>query len=401
MKRLLFALALCLLASSALAAPRYKITNLGTLPGYGESYATCLNDKGQVAGYVAAPQHKNPVDQEQSGTRAFLWSRRQLHMLPTLSSPYTKPAGTYDAVASGINNRGQVVGTLSDFIDGAWLGTYNRAVLWQRGKLQELPQIPGSTSSTAIAINKAGQIAGTSYDLSTNDSGPDHIYLYGMGQSHDLGFGSATGLNSIGQVCGYVLLDKDGNPSSGQGEAPTVTQAQAILCKGVNGQRLTLDAGYALNLNESGSVIGMREILIDGARTPSLRTSVADALVASLTTREVPLMLGKTQVMAHSPLKSDAYQHAKAILWRTGHGRSRTVPLPFHWVPQSINDKGQMVGDHWLWHDGYSDDLNTLLPALSGWRVIQAAAINNKGQIAGYGKFQGQTRAFLLTPRKQ
>ncbi len=31
---------------------------------------------------------------------------------------------------------------------------------------------------------------------------------------------------------------------------------------------------------------------------------------------------------------------------------------------------------------------------------MQATAINNKGQIAGYGKLHGQMRAFLLTPQQ-
>lgn len=62
MKRLLFALALCLLAGEANVAPRYAIPDLGTLPGYKDSRATCLNDKGQVAGY----------GKYQGQTRAFL-----------------------------------------------------------------------------------------------------------------------------------------------------------------------------------------------------------------------------------------------------------------------------------------------------------------------------------------
>lgn len=43
-------------------------------------------------------------------------------------------------------------------------------------------------------------------------------------------------------------------------------------------------------------------------------------------------------------------------------------------------------------------DLNTLLPADSGWVLLSANAINDAGQIAGEGLFDGQRRAFLLTP---
>jgi hypothetical protein len=44
-------------------------------------------------------------------------------------------------------------------------------------------------------------------------------------------------------------------------------------------------------------------------------------------------------------------------------------------------------------------DLNGLIPANSGWELTQATGINDAGQITGYGTFQGETHAFLLTPR--
>jgi hypothetical protein len=43
-------------------------------------------------------------------------------------------------------------------------------------------------------------------------------------------------------------------------------------------------------------------------------------------------------------------------------------------------------------------DLNTLLPASSGWLIFAAFAINDAGQIVGNGVLNGQERACLLTP---
>ena len=43
-------------------------------------------------------------------------------------------------------------------------------------------------------------------------------------------------------------------------------------------------------------------------------------------------------------------------------------------------------------------DLNTLLPADSGWVLLSANAINDAGQIVGEGTLDGEPRAFLLTP---
>jgi probable HAF family extracellular repeat protein len=72
----------------------------------------------------------------------------------------------------------------------------------------------------------------------------------------------------------------------------------------------------------------------------------------------------------------------------------------------SINEAGQVVGaaeisgettrHAFLYSDGTMQDLNDLLPAGSGWVLHQAFAINNAGEIVGYGIHNGVTRAFLL-----
>jgi probable HAF family extracellular repeat protein len=46
-------------------------------------------------------------------------------------------------------------------------------------------------------------------------------------------------------------------------------------------------------------------------------------------------------------------------------------------------------------------DLNTLIPANSGWFLQEARGINDAGQIVGSGWNNGQYRAFVLTPRFQ
>jgi hypothetical protein len=51
-----------------------------------------------------------------------------------------------------------------------------------------------------------------------------------------------------------------------------------------------------------------------------------------------------------------------------------------------------------IWVNGRMRDLNSLIPTNSGWKLIYANAIDKKGQIVGLGSFNGQNRAFLLTP---
>src|SRR5439155_4165211 len=80
-----------------------------------------------------------------------------------------------------------------------------------------------------------------------------------------------------------------------------------------------------------------------------------------------------------------------------------------HSFGYSINDADQVVGwsgdgtlvaHGFLWDKGKMQDLNDLVPTDSGWEIAQAAAINNSGQIACYGRNlgTGQQAILLLTP---
>jgi probable HAF family extracellular repeat protein len=72
-----------------------------------------------------------------------------------------------------------------------------------------------------------------------------------------------------------------------------------------------------------------------------------------------------------------------------------------------INNLGVVVGaadaidgrrHAFVYEDGQMLDLNTLIAVEPDLLLEAATAINDLGQIAAYGKYQGQTRAFLLTP---
>ena len=72
-----------------------------------------------------------------------------------------------------------------------------------------------------------------------------------------------------------------------------------------------------------------------------------------------------------------------------------------------INNTDQVVGTSltaggdahaFVWQGGVMTDLNTLLPAGTGWVLTQANAINNRGEIAGTGLVGGVAHAFLLSP---
>ena len=79
-------------------------------------------------------------------------------------------------------------------------------------------------------------------------------------------------------------------------------------------------------------------------------------------------------------------------------------PLFAFGVTPMVGPLGPGVGaiHPFLYSNGAMTDLNSLLPASSGWILINAAAINDHGQITGYGDFGGYGRgyesAYLLTP---
>jgi probable HAF family extracellular repeat protein len=133
-----------------------RITDLGDLPGGGDSSrATGINDRGQVVGRSATA----------TGTRAFLWEAGS-----GMTDLGDLPGGDDWSLAFGINDHGQVVGTSID-ASGSQFATGNRsrAFLWQAdlGMLQldtlidPLDPLYGIRLDSASAINNSGQIAAT------------------------------------------------------------------------------------------------------------------------------------------------------------------------------------------------------------------------------------------------
>lgn len=177
-----------IVTASGGGAVAYTITDLGTLPGGNASYATAINNTGQVVGN----SYKG-----HGTSQAFLYSNGQMQGLGTLP-------GNTDSFATGINSAGQVVGK------GVIAGVGAHAFLYSNGKMQDLGTLPGGTSSEAIGINDAGQVVG---DANADSSAYSYVaFLYSSGKMQDLNtlipansgwlLTKATGINASGQICG-------------------------------------------------------------------------------------------------------------------------------------------------------------------------------------------------------
>ena len=188
-----------------------SIVDLGTLPGYADSYPVDLNDRGEVVGfsYRDGAQH------------AFLWRRGRIIDLGTLGGFYSQP--------TAINNRGQVAG---------WAANERgeqRPFLWENGTMIDLG---GAGFSFEIdAMNDHGQVVGTDHS---------HALLWEFGHQIELpGFGpelrsEAFDINNRGDVVGFGL------DAAGQAHAVMVAERSSDLVTPIPTRRTPSSGSVAI-----------------------------------------------------------------------------------------------------------------------------------------------------------
>lgn len=300
--------------------------------------------------------------------------------------------GTLGGAHSGayaINNAGQVVGWART------AGGGQRAFLWQDGSMTDLLGMLGGSTSSAWDISDAGQVTG----VATNTSGRAFPFLWENGVMTNLGTlggleGWAYGINQVGQVVGAAKTGAGATHaflySSGTmqdlgtlpGGSNSVAQAINYIGQVVGGDAYT-SSGYAhAFLWEDGS--GMTDLGThpNGLISRAFDINDTGRIVGSATTsgtssnRPVMWINGVLTVLDN----------------RIGHAFA-------------INNNGEVVGRAnfgtdraFLWRNGTMIDLTSLLPADSGWTLLEARDINDSGQIVGTGSINGQNRAYLLTP---
>jgi uncharacterized membrane protein len=230
-------------------------TAAGFPAGSASSWASALNDRGQVAGGAYTPGHGDG-----NQTQSWMWRPKALNsstgvlhgdMGKAVTFPLvTIPGlGTSSEHPSGINNHGVIVG----------FGIYYHALLWtpsvNNGKNGTWTYEPTYCSQTS-GINDAGQIIGGAcegqYNLPFLHTGPFPMQgsdlitspLWLQPPSYDT-IGYATGINRAGHLA-ITALDAAG------------TQIRAYLYK--NGKAIDISGGQGYSntsaINNHNQVIG-------------------------------------------------------------------------------------------------------------------------------------------------
>jgi probable HAF family extracellular repeat protein len=265
--------------------------------------------------------------------------------------------------ATGINDRGTVVG-MSSVAPGS---KQVDAFLEQGGKLTDLGPInPAVVEGGAVSINTDGVVSGLSaggFDALINRHGTD-IDLGSLA-----GLGSvARDLNDSGQVVGFsgtALL-----PAAMGRSQPTVIFHAFRYSHGKMGDLGTLGGtdSSANSVNDRGAVVG------------------------------------------YSFTASDAAIHA--FLYSQGRMTDLGTLGGRNSAAAAINDQGAVVGESltstsanhgFISRHGRMVDLNSLIPASSGFVITNAQDINDRGQIVAEGYETSSPRdhlALLLNPSR-
>jgi probable HAF family extracellular repeat protein len=191
--------------------------------------------------------------------KGFRWEKGEMTALQAFP-------GGFNSYATAANNRGQVVGWAENGVhdptcDPAFQVLQFRAVIWgPKGEMQELPPLPGDSTSAATAINDKGQVVGISGSCGIAVGGVSalHSVIWENGVPTNIGdFGghtwnTPTAINNDGVVVGFSL------PADQEG---TRFYRSFVWTKETGIKMLDQIEGdvrsAALGINEDGQIVGL------------------------------------------------------------------------------------------------------------------------------------------------
>jgi probable HAF family extracellular repeat protein len=306
--------------------------------------------------------------------------------------------GTLSGSAShgyGINLSGEAVGDSYITSDAAY------HALRFDGTIQDLGTL-GGTNSSAKAINASGQIAGYS-DLA---GGATHAFLYGSMMTDLSTLGGANsyayGINASGHVVGdseTSLMDPTG-----------AVTTHAFFYDGATMRDVgTLAGGYfsfATGINSTDRVVGYAYLPGEYIyHAFYYDTRIHDIGTLGGSQSDARAINNSGQIVGAADTDGDFTSHA-FLYDGTMHDLGTLGGVGSEaW---SINTSGEIAGSSYLTDNVTSHaflyttangmvDLNSLVDPQSPWVLQRASAINDLGQMVGFGTIGGQTHGFLLS----
>jgi len=333
------------------------LTKLDVLPGGANAQTIWISSNGLVAGFsengLIDPQTGQPA------AVAVLWEGRKAINLGTV------PGGT-ESLASAVNSRGQVVGVSNNDVPDATSSfgfpTQTRAFLWQNGVIRDLGTL-GGPDAVASFVNDRGQVAGFSYTDSTVNPSTGvpttHPFLWDNGKMTDLG---TLGGTFAGPLFGFTFgyLNNHGEIVGASNLAGDVTQHPFLWTESEGMKDLgTLGGtfGYANWINDAREVVGIANTVGDQFLHAFLwKDGVMTDLetVGSDPSSEGKSVNSRGQVVGASFDLNTANVDLHGFLWENGGpiadlntlvppGSDVTITNAF-----DINDRGEIAGNGFL-----------------------------------------------------
>ncbi|HEV3309466.1 MAG TPA: hypothetical protein VG815_02985, partial [Chloroflexota bacterium] len=314
--------------------------------------------------------------------------------------PITAPNFSVISIG-GVNNRGDVAGT---GIWGTGAGAVQQGFLWHNGKITALNWSTNGLSSGANAINDNLDVVGSQAVPNPNTGQVNQALEWQAGSSTPtlLPFlstceihkqSTAFGINSNGDVVGTNLKD----PQLPPGTCSTLGQAtwEAFLLSSGNMRDVTDNT-----FTTATAINGHRQVLLTNSGPAELWQNGSISPLSGIYASTSSEALNNNGVVV-------GYLPSSEVPAYWFQGTSSPLQLPpaiTYGFPVAVNDSCDIVGlagyQATLWPSGGAPVLlNSVIPADLGVRLINAPAINDKGQIAVTGTDkQGKSYAALLTP---
>ena len=311
---------------------------------------------------------------------------------PTLATTYSvTDLGTLGGATSyafSVNEANQVAGYSS--VNGT-----THAFLYSNSKTVDLGTISGASSSYGYALNYNGNVTGIS---------GGHGFLYNNGAMIDLGAlpggsSAAYGINTNGDIVGQAKLGTLGLNNAFFMKAGTTTMQDLGTLGGLY--------STATAINDNDQIVGSAYLygnsschafIWSGGQMRDVGTLGGWASYGNA-------INSNGRIVGWSYMSDNLTKHA--FFWGPVHGMrdlgvlNNGAPILYSYA-NGMNSHGVVVGESSgrgvIWRNLVIADLNSFLPAGSGWTITAAYSVNEIGAIAADGVYNGQHHAVLLVP---